>query len=326
MACVPLDVVDLILDEVHPIPSLAIRTRDWVTAKETFDACTLVCRNWKGMASGHLFREVSYSFTYDLSTLHEMRRHPFCISHRWAYIQLPGSDTWCPVKTLEEFHDFITVHPAAGSSIKHLCLEGFPLRTGDNSGQKIDSHLLASLIRSLPCLQELSLIDLAVSPAPSPVGTNSNSPLIIKSLRSLDVYFHTDTAFTSFRKLYQLEALQLLACFGAIDRLRIGIPDTGIDTPSHFPIYLRPQTLILHGLDSYADSARFIELISQLPEVIGSIRRLHVDCQWNYGLLDRVLLLFQPMAEGIQEFIVSVSQLHQLEGERPGSCRKMRRI
>ena len=69
MARIPLDILDLIFAELQPLFAPTTFCGGIEAPKEDLRSCTLVCREWKPLATAHIFRAVGYSFVYRLDAL-----------------------------------------------------------------------------------------------------------------------------------------------------------------------------------------------------------------------------------------------------------------
>lgn len=163
MSALPAEIVDMVL--------LELQSNDWQdTEKRDLSACAQVCRNWRDAVRKHLFSGLTVSFR-DLSrAVHdEFLAAEGCPS--WRQV-IPAYKT--PYKTLKMLREFLQESQEVAQAIRRLKLVCYPscvvpryfnppavlalFVDRDDS----DLAVFASVLRQLPHLRELTLVDVVL--------------------------------------------------------------------------------------------------------------------------------------------------------------------
>ena len=273
MLHLPLEIIDLILSELYVASPLFEESPVMVNAsrgKAALNACTLVCRAWKPIATSLLFRHIRYSFTYDLTLLDDAigRGGAVVPDMRWTFWLM---DEAMPHKMLEQFHTFVSQNPSIGRSIRGLLLRGYAVDDDTEEEYRVDAGVFTSLLNLLPNLHTLKLMGIALIPASmspdalfTPVHPLGSVIVDYGTLEELD-----------FNPYTQADVARLLSCFSDIEELSIVTSEVDNNNLVNFIDLqqFRPRALALAG--ACCPSA-LLARIFQTEGAMQAIRSLHL--------------------------------------------------
>ena len=291
MVHVPLDIVDMVLAAVSPGETSQWGCNDGAhQEKKDLSACRLVCRAWKPFATSHLFRDVCYSFNYDVEEASIESAETLLITEENNVIVPARPSRWIrwkeyyfydliPLKKLDDFRTFLEMHQDIRSLIHRLRLSGCD---SGNEESTIDPQLLIRVIDMLPNLRHLVLWDVAVHDVwcniygglprePGDVTTAAPFiPIMKNPLVSLVVHHWEEP-----RVRNQLDTIRLLQHFSAAEELDIWTASMSSDydaaVANYLPLAMHPRTLVLHSGES---PNQVLNYLASQPELLASVRKL----------------------------------------------------
>ncbi|KIP07895.1 hypothetical protein PHLGIDRAFT_402930 [Phlebiopsis gigantea 11061_1 CR5-6] len=162
--------------------------------------CALVCRTWRPLATSQLFRDFTYSFSYNLA---DFNAGSYAAMEVEKYnTDLVGYDcTRPPVKTFDQFYTFLAENPHICHAIRRLRLRGFapyhdiesdiPRRTKRRPRQyahSVPQEFLVRVLDMLPRLDALDLVDIDATFTPCSLkDVTDGIPAVIERLDTLDL-------------------------------------------------------------------------------------------------------------------------------------------
>lgn len=326
---IPLDVVDLVLSNLH---ILDIHNAGDVQGMIDADlaACSLVCRAWRSIATAHLFRVVRCSY----GRFAAFANYPTLFDSELseAYVEHPGVHGWSRYYEFPTFHHLVTFldhHPNVCQHIRVLALAGFPsTSTYDDTSTntlRVRCKLFARLIGMLPRLEGLHLHRVWLSDPALDLGTETSiaiphSPLDLLTFSSYGDLRASEDPFYDIGRICRF--------FTNVDTLRIRVtgycmaPDAAAsaNTPKPKPTDLKARHLDF--IRGFLDQNLALAHIAQWPMVAsltsltirgGSLADNHVNLLLrNAHALCNLTYQLRSECEVYCEHVLLLKQYHAL--------------
>ena len=245
--CIPVELMDVILDHLRPEQWLV----SWPNAaanKKDLAACSLVSWRWNAVTRRHLFKDVVYSFRRAPTNVETSYEDQTCEHDVYKRFSM-GRVCEARYKTLRIFCQFLRSDENARASIHSLRLRGLPSSKRASSfgptprfdlcldeQDRVDPEELVALLDLLPNLRDLHLTDVVTSgPRCAPSKTTH--------LRRLSIDFSSPFYHLRDRSQHttysEYAAVQLLTFFGSVEDLQMA--RVGFDHPS-YPTFCNAQS------------------------------------------------------------------------------------
>ena len=144
---------------------------------------------------------------------------------RWTAPESDYNPEDCiPTKSLHQFRDFLVDHPRIRSHIRTLLLKGYPLSDHTDAECRTSPEMLVGIVNALPNLQNLELVNFAITPLTKSVTAPAASLLVARSIQSITMDHSPEDDSSVVHPYTELDVFELLKCFSEIDVVRIHLP------------------------------------------------------------------------------------------------------
>lgn len=313
----PGELLDLIFAYLRP------GKRDQV--KDELQACALVCHKWTPLVQPHLFHNLRFRFVSarETNNLEPSQDHLSTVENMKSWVD---PDRF-PQHNVLVLLRFLTEHAHLAAHIRYLHLEamkGWPLREriyGDGKLTRIDRRIFCDILGLLPCLRELMLTKLFLSPVSKDAPT-SPPPSLHLSRLELDLAYHSYSLEYPGADVYGPRVAQIAMCFTQIDELCIAAYHGGENKKfSRLMDHLAPALHSLRLRQLWPEATFFPALLQSQTIRGGLLRCLEIELARppSEEIYNGIQQLVDALGPSLQEFTYAVEEDEHVRFEHGGS-------